>query len=135
MVSIFQISVNWTSGGNSWKGELKIWNLEHSHWQSVTSFESGKYNSILRNFIILIIDVSNVMIPNFKFSNSNHGWLQISSLITGWICWKFYDIGGPLDLSKAMCKHKLGNKKIYTEGVCFLSDILNCLFKFLLRNL
>ena len=92
--------------------------------QSIASFESGIYNSILGNFIILIIDISNVAIKNFKFSNSNYGWLQLWSLITGWICWKFYDIDGPSDLSKAVCKHKLGSKNIYTEGVCFLTDIL-----------
>ena len=64
------------------------------------------------------------MIQNFKFSNSNHGWIQLSSLIAGWICWKFYDIARPLDLSKVVCKCKLGSKKICTEGVCFLTDIL-----------
>ena len=64
------------------------------------------------------------MIQNFKFSNSNHDWLQLSSLITRWICWKFYDIGEPSDLSKGVCKHKLESKKIYTEGVCFFTDIL-----------
>ena len=64
------------------------------------------------------------MIQNFKFSNDNHDWLQLSSLITGWICWKCYDIGGPSDLRKGVCKHKLRSKKIYTEEVCFLTNIL-----------
>ena len=73
----------------------------------LASFESDKYNSIPGNFIILIIDASNVTIQNFKFSNSNHGWLQLSSLITGWICWKFYDIDRPLDLSKGVHKREL----------------------------
>ena len=41
--------------------------------QNIASFENGIYNSILGNFIILIIDISNVAIKNFKFSNSNYG--------------------------------------------------------------
>ena len=105
------------------EGEAKNLKFGTCHWQSIASFESDKYNSILGYFIILVIDVSNVTIQNFKFSNSNHGWLQLSSLITGCICWKFYNINGPLDLNKGVCKHKLESKKIYTDGVCFLTDI------------
>ena len=90
----------------------------------ILSFESGKYNSILENFIILIIDISNATIQNFHFSNSNHGWLQLSYLISEWICWKFYDIGGPSDFSKGVCKPKLWSKKICTEWVYFFTDIL-----------
>ena len=51
MVSIFEILVNWESGGNSCggkggggTGEPKIWNLEYSNAidkESIASFESG----------------------------------------------------------------------------------------------
>ena len=40
---------------------------------SIASFESGKYNLILENFI-LVIHVSNITIHIFKFLNSNHEW-------------------------------------------------------------
>ena len=46
---------------------------QQCHWQSIASIESGKYNSIIENFIILIIDDSKVTIQNCKFSNNNHG--------------------------------------------------------------
>ena len=66
------------------------------------SFESGKYNLILENFMIQI----------FKLSNSNYDWLQLSPFITRWICGKFHDVGGLSDLSKRVYKHKLRGKKI-----------------------
>ena len=89
------------------------------------SFETGNYNSILENVIITIFDVSNVTTQVFKFSSSNHDLLQLSSLVTGWICWKFYGIGGPSVLNKGVCKQKLWSKRIYIEGVFLLIDILS----------
>ena len=94
-------------------------------------FESGEYNSILGNFIILIIvkvskiaKVSNATIHIFKLLNSNHDWLKLSSSITGWICWTFHEIGEPYDLSKGVCKHTLWSKKSYSDGLCFPTDFL-----------
>ena len=42
---------------------------------STASFKRDKYNSIHENFVILIIDVFNVTIQIFKYSNSNHDLL------------------------------------------------------------
>ena len=63
----------------------------------------------------------------FKSAKCNYDWHQSSSLITGWICWTLYDIGGPADLSEGVCNHKAWSKKIYTEVVCFPTDILSLL--------
>ena len=60
----------------------------------------------------------------FRSGKCSPDWHQLSSLITGWICWKFHDIGGTSELSKGVCKHKVWSKKIYTEMVCFPADIL-----------
>ena len=60
MVSISQISGNLGGGGGAAVCIL-----------SIASFESGKYNLILENFI-LVIHVSNITIHIFKFLNSNH---------------------------------------------------------------
>ena len=64
MVSISQISGNLGGEGG---GEAAVCIL------SIASFESGKYNLILENFI-LVIHVSNITIHIFKFLNSNHEW-------------------------------------------------------------
>ena len=74
MVSISQISGN-LGGGGGGGGVLKICNIVMSLTKysilSIASFESGKYNLILENFI-LVIHVSNITIHIFKFLNSNH---------------------------------------------------------------
>ena len=68
-----------------------------------------------------------MMWSEFEFRSGKlcHEWHYLSSLITGWICWKCHNIGGPSDLSKGVCQHKLWSKKIYTERVCFTTDILH----------
>ena len=79
-------------------GDVKIWNMEYSH--------------------AVIIKVSNVAIHIFKLSNSKHNWLQLSTVEN---FMKLVDLS---DLSKGVCKHKLWSKKIYSEGVLFLTDVL-----------
>ena len=69
----------------------------------------------------------------FRSGNWNHDCYQSSFLITRWICWKFHDIGLPSNLSEGVWKHKVWSKNIYTEKVCFLTDI--CHLKSLLNNL
>ena len=68
------------------------------------------------------------MVPSkfgFRSGKCNHDWHQLYSLITGWICWKFQDIEVPSDLSEGVRKDKVWSKKIYTEIVCFPTDILS----------
>ena len=60
----------------------------------------------------------------FRYGKCINDWHQLSSLITGWICWKFHEMIGPSDLSERVCKYKVRSKKIYTEAVCFPTDIL-----------
>ena len=38
----------------------------------------------------------------FRSGKCNHDWHQLSSLITGWICWTFHDIGWPSDLNERL---------------------------------
>ena len=67
------------------------------------------------------------MMPSeFGFINgkSNHNWHQLSSLTTGWVCWKFHNIGGPSELTIDVCEHNLWSKKIDTERISFPKDIL-----------
>ena len=64
------------------------------------------------------------MVQIAKLSKTKHDWHQLSSLITEWICWKFHDNGEPSDLNERAYKLKLWRKKIYTVGVCYLTDIM-----------
>ena len=60
----------------------------------------------------------------FRSGKCNNDWHQLSSLITGWIGWKFHEMVVLSDLSEIVCKHKVWSKKIYPEIVCFPIDIL-----------
>ena len=49
------------------------------------------------------------MLPEFgcRSGKCNYDGQLLLSLITEWNCWKLHDIGGPEDLIKGVCKHKL----------------------------
>ena len=72
-------------------------------------------------------DIKSVYKVSLKFGSRsrkcNNDWHHLSSLIPGWICCKFHEMVGPSDLSERVCKHKVWGKKMYTEIVCFPTDI------------